>query len=660
MRGSENMQHLKCVLERLADAARGESLDFAKLLQRLLVTDFDATLSHVKTQKLMLKQRSVAWVSQLEVDMLAWLEHASLKGKQKAQLTRHLAVSKAIQQLLDIIDKQSLSLRIWQASTRDLLCYLFASIEKRRFEQESAESRDESNGADQRNALKAAELGRRRLRTYCDYVARVVNQISAVGIREASAVSLSFADVRDAFEVALLDDLALHVLDCYTYKNFRLSIEGKHLTMHGQQSRFEDAHEWSSLRAVSSEALENYEITQILKKLEDLARGLTFESATFGDFLQTEAGKQLLEASQDARDWYFRLLRRDVADEIDLELSLETSSGTFRADDLLRSWSLLVQLAICARMWLRKCGTDAVPVLKLPQMVSLFAASLSSTNEQAERLVLQFSLDPCERNQDPFFRPLIKLDAEDLLIAATFVETSRYSRNLFTIAIREGKVNFSAKGLKPLKNLHQKFLDAGFDALLNFPVRTEGRLATDVDIAAAKDGFLFVAQTKVLIRPDTVYDEWKVLDNLRKAADQLKTSLKHVSTLRDQLGLAEGEFLVVPFLLTNLWNFTGATVDGFKVIDFSYLSMLLKGGEVWEVHFNPVPRRKIHKLIAGRHPTGEELSRLLQRPIHEAMFEKPRLEMRSFEVGEWTVSVPVDIGKIPAKMRTASPGGSQF
>jgi hypothetical protein len=188
---------------------------------------------------------------------------------------------------------------------------------------------------------------------------------------------------------------------------------------------------------------------------------------------------------------------------------------------------------------------------------------------------------------------------------------------------------------------------------LNFPLRSGGQVITDVDIAAAKDGFLFVGQTKVLIRPDTLYDDWKVLENLGKAASQLRTALQHLSTIREELGLAEGKFLTVPFLLTNIWDFTGATVDGFKIIDFSYLSMLLTGGEIWKVRLGSVPRREVRKVIAGKYPTGEELSKLLQRPIHEAMFEKPRLEMRSFEVGHWTVTVPIDTGKIPAKNRAA-------
>jgi hypothetical protein len=138
---------------------------------------------------------------------------------------------------------------------------------------------------------------------------------------------------------------------------------------------------------------------------------------------------------------------------------------------------------------------------------------------------------------------------------------------LFTIAIREGRVDFSPKGLKPLQDLGGLLTEAGYQVVLNFPLRSSGGLITDVDIAAAKEGYLFVGQTKVLIHPDSAYDEWKVLENLKRAAQQLTKSIDHIQPLRDHLGFSDGSLQVVPFLLTNVWHYTGSTVNGFKVVD---------------------------------------------------------------------------------------------
>jgi hypothetical protein len=50
-------------LDELRDAARGDPSKFAKLLQKLLATDFDLVFEYVKTQKLLHKQRSCSWIS---------------------------------------------------------------------------------------------------------------------------------------------------------------------------------------------------------------------------------------------------------------------------------------------------------------------------------------------------------------------------------------------------------------------------------------------------------------------------------------------------------------------------------------------------------------------------------------------------------------------
>ncbi len=611
--------------------------------------DFYATFCCVKTQKLLFKCRSSAWISTLERELHPWLERAPLKGKQRAQFTRYLIVCKTLQQLLEIVDKQSSNLRIWQASTEDLLRSLFASAEDLRFTQTADADKQEPQFNDQLGALKHMELARMEHRTRCDDITRIVAQIAHLGIKSVGAVELTPSDIQDALALAALDDLLLHILDCYTYRNFRVSVEGKHLTMHGTKSLTEASYTWSSLRARSRELVDNHRLVEEIKKIESLAESLSCEFDCFSRFLESSPGVELLQTSQTARKEYARTLRRDVSELIDLDMTLKTHSGPFQVEELLECWSLLFQLAICARIWCSVFQKSNTAVLPKAQLISLVKHSLGCTTEQGERLVSQFSLDPAERNQDPFFRPLIELNSGQRLIAASFIETSRFSRNLFTIAIREGSMNFSAKGLKPLKDLRQEFVHAGFKVVINFPIAASGKTVTDVDIAATKDDFLFVGQTKVLIHPDTLYDDWKVLENLKKAADQLKTTLQYVPLLSERFQLTEGEFLVVPFLLTNVWGLTGTIVEGFKVIDFSYLSGLLRGGEIWKVQFKPRPTREIFKTIKGKYPTGEELSRLVLKPIHEDMFERPALEDRSFNIDDWTVTIPVDAAKVPSK-----------
>ena len=491
------------------------------------------------------------------------------------------------------------------------------------------------------------EFGRRALRLDCDYITRIVNQIPRMRLGQRTDLQPGSSDVQEALELAALTDTVLQILDCYTYKNFRISVDGRNLELHGLKSQLEEASMWSTLRRGSRAFAELVSSPERITDVEEFAKTLHCEAPTFAGFLQSDAGSQVLAALQPIRKELARRLRNEVDELIDLNFVLKTRAGAFQASELLECWAVLSQLATAAWVWRKAFQQTGAWVLAIDQLSTAVASSLGCTVERSAELLSQFSLDSTHRNQDPFFRPLIRLNESEILLAGTFLETGRFSRNIFTIAIREAGVDFSPKGLKPLQELRREFLNAGYKVLLNLPIVTDEGVLTDVDIAVAKDGFLFIGQTKVLIHPDTVYDDWKVLENLKKAAAQLRKSLPHTSTVAGRVGLTDGEFVTVPFLLTNVWDFTGATIERFKVVDFSYLSQLLRGGEIWRIEPTPVPTREIRKLIAGRYPTGEELYKLLRRTFHEAMFERPQLEKRHFAVGDWTITVPVQVRPQP-------------
>lgn len=645
------MQPIKWRADELLESASREPGEFAEVLKRTLVSDFDPVFRYLKSQKLVLRRRSSAWVAALEVALERWLSDAPLKGKQKAQLKRHLQASKAIQQLLDSVDQRSSELRIWQASTETLLLALFGWIQEH--ENKCDRLRPASDFTDQVAALTFMEYQRKALRYACDYVVRIVNQISWRGVRDVGTVELKPSDIEEALALASLDDLVLHTFDCYTYKNYRLSVKGKDIELHAVRSEVENAGTWSALRS-GSRSLGHVAGSPV--RIEDtlkLARKFSVASNSFAEFLASDAGKEIFVHVDAFCKSQAGMMRDEVEELIDLTFRLRTRAGVFRVEQLLDAWSFLYRIALCAHVWRAAYDKTTVPVLPASALCALMKQTLGIEDEATEMLLAQFSLTPGERNQDPFFRPLIRLNARDLLVAGAFVETGRFSRNLFTIAIREGRVDFAAKGLKPLQSLAKEFSDAGYAVLINVPIRGPQGNVTDVDIAAAKDGYLFLGQTKVLINPDTPYDDWKVHENLSKAAQQLELSLHNASYLASKLGLATGEYVVVPFLLTNVWDFTGATVCGFKVADFSYISMILRGGTIWAIKTQPYPTRQAVKVISGKYPTGEELCRLLRRSIHEQMFRKPKIESHTVQIGDWTVTIPIDAGKLP-ELKTES------
>jgi hypothetical protein len=335
------MEAIRRSIEQLRELALGEPSAFARCLERLLATDFDATFYCLKTQKLLFKSRSSLWISTVERELHSCLERAPLKGKQRARIKRHLIVCKSLQQLFEIVDEQSSTLRIWQASTEDLLRSLFASAEKLRFAQKADSKNQKSEFSDQLNTMKHLELVRMKHRTHCDYVTRIVGQIAHLGINLGGEIKPTPSDIQDALGLAALDDMLLHILDCYTYRNFRVSVEGKHLKMHGVQSQTEASYTWSVLRHSSREVVDHHQVAEIVKKVEALAENLNAEFDCFSSFLESGQGIDLLHASQPIQKEYARILRRDVSELIDLKMTLRTSSGLFRVEELLECWALL-------------------------------------------------------------------------------------------------------------------------------------------------------------------------------------------------------------------------------------------------------------------------------------------------------------------------------
>ena len=231
---------------------------------------------------------------------------------------------------------------------------------------------------------------------------------------------------------------------------------------------------------------------------------------------------------------------------------------------------------------------------------------------------------------DLFLKPLLPVASGTLALATAYIETSRMNRNILTIAIREANLDQSRKGTIQVEEVCETFRSAKFAALSNYAVILEGVPKTDIDIAAYKDGILFLGQAKVVIHPDTAHEHRAVRNKLVSAARQMKRCLDHLDSYKADLLHRLGAPSIrtrgiVAFVTTNVWDYTGVEVGGLPVVDFSYLSLLLTGGAISLVREDVDGSLSAlsSRVIKGKRPTANELRVRIESPLARYMFERP-------------------------------------
>jgi hypothetical protein len=267
---------------------------------------------------------------------------------------------------------------------------------------------------------------------------------------------------------------------------------------------------------------------------------------------------------------------------------------------------------------------------------------------KARALIEQFTSVAATGRIDLFYKPLLLLPGETIVLPTPYIRGSRFERNIFMLVVTETELDQKQKGYLPIPQLQKLLLGSGFKSLANFRVKVKHRELTDIDLVAYKDGLLFLGQCKIVIEPDGAYDTWKAESKLEFAAQQLETCVSNFDAVRasvfERLGLAGcREQRIVPFILTNTRVFTERRFRGYPVVDITYLRFVLGGARpaviglvAGELEFSS---RAAY--IAGTTPTGEELATLLVKTIHKVHEREVTRRHVMRTVGEFKVHVPV-------------------
>lgn len=628
-------------LRRLAIACDSEST--AARLRPLLQSDFVLWFRILKEQKLVSQFRSVAGIRELRSRLLGPEARLGFSTSQSTELTHHFDVCEFFQEIFAQIDAEAAAVPCCVAHPESLARAVVRMAEVANYALQRNLVPDIKSVPQRITTLQMSQI-QRRFRDLLDTGDIILNsRVARNGTDRGHAIV--DADLSELVRLALLYDEMRQALDHYTYGRAEVRINRRSLVV-GRAERGADL-----ASAVGSERTTDYDqlrvtlLTTLEIRVEKECRSIPVDgSVTFLGFLR-KVGEG--SAGDEARAFgraFVTDLELELADFLDTATSVTTKSGTFTVGELIRAWAFLVSIAMLGQRWnerradVGESGAAAtnrkeretarirdipVPELKRRWLVRILSREAGLSLKQSRSLMDQFISRPAVGRIDLFYKPLLLLSDEVVLLPSPYIRGSRFERNLFALIATETDLDQKKKGYLPIARLQEGFKEAGFYALANFSVQIEHRELTDIDLVAFKDGILFLGQCKILIEPDTLYDGWKCERKLQFAGEQLNTCLGYLDKVRaalfERLGLrGQREERVVPFIITNTRQFTERSFCGHPVVDIPYLRFVLGGARGSIIATGPdgigiAPGRSY---IKGDKPNAAELATLLTRTFH--------------------------------------------
>jgi hypothetical protein len=657
----EFKQHLEDLRRR---AASNDLTGFAAGLRPLLTDNFDKWFRIVKEQKLIGQFRGLVHIQELQ-RLFSQEIRPALSEQDADTFGHHLRVCEFLQNLFSQIDTEALALPCAAAHPEKMARAVVRFVEIAHYALQRSARTGLGSVPLTITMSQLAEL-EGRFRAVLDAGNTILNSAAAKNGLDASHV-VSDADLNELLRLAQLHGEMLQVLDLYTYRNVEIGIKRRSLVAK------QGGHEADLAAVVGAERSGDQDHVRhsILAPLEvsvhkecDLVP--LADSDTFFDFLRKVGSTDAVTAARCFGRAYKNALGIEVCEVIDLETVVTTKAGRFTVNELTRAWAVLHTIALLGQKWNERLAvyrdsigrptTGAsgartvdlpVPELDRSWLVRLLAREAELPGRVAHGLIEQFISRPATGRIDLFYKPLLLLSRNIILLPTPYIRGSRFERNLLALIATETDLDQKKKGYLPVSELQQRFKEAEFQALTNFRVKVAHHELTDIDLVAFKDGLLFLGQCKIVIEPDSLYDSWKIEAKLDFAAAQLDTCVAHLDEVRPalfkRLGLAGiREQRVVPFILTNTRQFTERQFRGHPVVDIPYLRFLLAGARESLIGMGSgkIGIGSGRSFIGGRYPTGEELAVLMKRTIHRVHERAVRTGHVMRSVGKLKVHFP--------------------
>jgi len=663
-------------LRRLANS--GDTVALAIELRPLLQEDFGRWFATLRVQKFISQLRSTDRIRALRSAVLTPELRQSVSVREVAVLEHHFNVCEFMQEVFAHIDTEAVSLACDVAHPDNLARAVARMIEMANF---VFQRRVVPDGGPSPHAVSILELTHldRQLRSILDTGIIILNSEAAKNGTD-TGYAIHDADLSELGRLALLYDEMRQALDLYTYQEADVHINRKSLVVSVKERAADIAAAVGAERAADHDQVRQNILSLAEATVHDECRSIPVgDSDTFFTFLQkVGSGAAGASARQFGRA-FATDLEIEIGDFFDLAAEVTTKSGRFTVRELVRAWAFLATVALLGQRWNeRHVNLDAgppppgrgqgsparivrdvpVPELRKAWLVRILSSEAGLSREQARNLINQFASLPARGRIDLFYRPLMLLSGDAVILPTPYIRGSRFERNLFTLIATETDFDQKRKGYLPVLDLRRRFENAGFQALANFRVQVNHKELTDIDLVAFKDGILFLGQCKIVIEPDNLYDTWKAQGKLEFAAGQLDTCILHLgevrSTLFERLRLKGiTEETVVPFILTNTRQFTERQFRGHPVVDIAYLRFILAGARqaIIGIQSGKIGVGSGRSYIEGKSPTGGEFATLLKDTIHNVRDRKVTYSHVMRKVGDRKVHLPMMGMQTPGESR---------
>ena len=436
---------------------------------------------------------------------------------------------------------------------------------------------------------------------------RSLHEYGTIVLKEALRRNLpkSFIQVEDCHWNKILDladrkHLLQTIEDRYTYFDWNLLIdytnEFKMVVCRPQSFELESALHYSDYRSANLDLAE-YNSSNSDNEIEksDIAKKV-FDSIK----IDKQINFKLLSQKMDPEIEKYVQTRinriRQIIEES--HLTIIQKSPEFKSDlfPIISAYKCLLRLCILRKLALDEllketslCHGLLMFVLTKEELYKYFQefGKLDSKSAKFAYDLLIFKPDiDSVRTYDPYQQPLILLENDKVLVLETYIQNSRFLRNSLKLLTKRDIAKLHNCGysleirFQEILQINQFKTNEGKKVTI---FDSTGKMKTDLDVLAYREGVLFLGQVKTVLPPGNLYEIYRLLETLKHAADQLHLCVDNLAVNMDKiknlLGITEDtEFnieKIVSCILTNDITFEGYKIDDFIVFDIEGFDEIL-------------------------------------------------------------------------------------